>query len=132
MCFIWWANVSRIIRGLVISIKQREFIDAVKVLGAGDKRIIFRHILPNMLPSVTVLLSLELGSIILSISGLNFLGLGVSPPSPEWGALLNEGYPYMETAPHLMMVPGAAIALSVLGCNLFGEGMRDFMDKRGY
>ena len=132
MSFIWWVGVSRVIRGLVLSIKEREFIDAVKALGAKDNRVIFRHILPNIMPSIVVLLSLEMGGIILSISGLSFIGLGAMPPTPEWGAMLSEGYIYMETAPHLMVFPGAAITLSVMGFHLLGEGVRDSVYLKGY
>ena len=131
MSLIWWVGISRIIRGLVLSIREREFVDAVRALGAKDNRIIFRHILPNILSPIIVLLSLEMGSIILSISGLSFIGLGATPPTPEWGAMLSEGYLYMETAPHLMIFPGMAITLSVLGFHLLGEGMRDSIDPKG-
>jgi len=131
MSFVWWAGPSRLIRGLVLTMKEREFVDAVRALGARDSRIIFKHILPNILPPIIVLLSLEMGSIILSISGLSFIGLGARPPTPEWGAMLSDGYLYMETSPHLMIFPGMAITLSVLGFNLLGEGIRDFLDPKG-
>ncbi len=131
MSFVWWAGPSRLIRGLVLTVKEREFVAAVRALGARDSRIIFRHIFPNILPPIIVLLSLEMGSIILSISGLSFIGLGARPPTPEWGAMLSEGYLYMETSPHLMIFPGMAITLSVLGFNLLGEGIRDFLDPKG-
>lgn len=132
MSFIWWVGVSRVIRGLVLSIKEREFVYAARALGAKDNRIIFGHILPNILSSIVVLLSLEMGGVILSISGLSFIGLGATPPTPEWGAMLSEGYLYMETAPHLMIFPGLAITISVLGFHLLGEGMRDSIDLKEY
>ena len=132
MSFIWWVGVSRVIRGLILSIKEREFVYAARALGAKDNRIIFGHILPNILSSIVVLLSLEMGGVILSISGLSFIGLGATPPTPEWGAMLSEGYLYMETAPHLMIFPGLAITISVLGFHLLGEGMRDSIDLKEY
>ena len=131
MSFIWWVGVSRVIRGLVLSVKEREFIEAARALGAKNNRIIFLHILPNIIPSIMVLLSLEMGGIILSISGLSFIGLGAMPPTPEWGSMLSEGYIYMETAPHLMIFPGAAITLSVMGFHLLGEGLRDSVSLKG-
>lgn len=92
--------------------------------------MIFRHILPNVIPSVIVLATLELGSLMLAISGLSFLGLGAQPPTPEWGTMLNDGRLFFLNAPQLMMYPGIAITLVVLGCNLLGDGLRDALDPR--
>lgn len=128
MSIIWWVELTRIVRGLVVSIKEREFIDAVRVLGAGDSRIMFRHIFPNIIAPIIVLLTLDMGKIILSISGLSFIGLGANPPTPEWGAILSEGCLYMETSPHLMIFPGTAIMLAVMGFILLGDGLRDHLD----
>ncbi len=99
----------------------------------SDGRIIVRHVLPNILPPVIVLATLEMGELILALAALNFLGLGAQPPTPEWGAMLNDGRPFLFTAPQLMIYPGLAISLVVLGFNLLGDGLRDVLDPRlGY
>jgi len=125
---IWWARYARIVYGLVVAIRERPFVEAGLALGAGVRQTLMRHILPNVLPTIAVLASLELGELILAISGLSFLGLGPQPPTPEWGAMLNEGRSYFLTAPQLMIFPGMAIALVVIGTNLVGDGVRDLLD----
>jgi peptide/nickel transport system permease protein len=127
---VWWVSYARIIRGLVVSIREREFVAGARALGAGSAFIIRRHILPHVLAPVIVLVTLEMGSLILAISALNFLGLGAQPPTPEWGAMLNEGRAYFFSAPQLMLLPGAAITLVVLGFNLLGDGIRDALDPK--
>lgn len=92
--------------------------------------MILRHILPNVIPSVIVLATLELGALMLAISGLSFLGLGAQPPTPEWGTMLSDGRLFFLNAPQLMMYPGIAITIVVLGCNLLGDGLRDALDPR--
>jgi peptide/nickel transport system permease protein len=118
------------VRGLTLSIREREFITAAHCVGCGSPHIIFRHVLPNAIPSVIVLATLELGVMMLAISGLSFLGLGAQPPTPEWGAMLNAGRPFFQNAPHLMLYPGAAITLAVIGFNLLGDSLRDILDPR--
>ncbi len=127
---IWWVDYARIVRGLVLTLREREFVTAARALGAPDHHIITRHILPNVVPPVAVLASLEMGTLILAISGLSFLGLGVQAPTPEWGAMLNDGRPFLRSAPLLMIWPGLAISLVVLGFNLLGDGLRDVLDTR--
>ena len=127
---VWWASYARIVRGLVLSLRERPFVEAARAMGASPARIIIRHLLPNVIPSIIVLATLELGSLLLVISGLNFLGLGVQPPTPEWGAMLNDGRPFLLSAPQLMIYPGLAISLAVLGFNLLGDGLRDHLDPR--
>lgn len=127
---IWWVSYARIVRGLVLSVRERQFIEAARALGIPDRRIIFRHILPNVLPPVIVLATLEMGGLILAISGLSFLGLGVQPPTPEWGAMLNDGRAFFLSAPQLMIYPGLMISLVVIGFNLLGDGLRDVFDPR--
>lgn len=100
---IWWVGYSRIIRGSVLSIKEKEFVEAARAMGCSDTYIVIRHILPNVLSPVIVLATLDMGHIILSIAALSFLGLGAQPPVPEWGTMLNEGRPFMESASHLMI-----------------------------
>jgi len=127
---IWWVSYSRIVRGSVLSIKEKEFVEAARAMGCGDVYIITRHILPNVLSPVIVLATLDMGHIILSIAALSFLGLGAQPPIPEWGTMLNEGKPFMESASHLMIFPGLMIMITVLAFNFIGDGLRDALDPR--
>ena len=115
-----------------MALRQREFVEAARALGASDQRIMVFHIWRNILGPVVVLATLDLGSIILAISALSFLGLGAQPPTPEWGAMLNDGRPFLQTEPQLMLYPGAAIFLVVLGFNLLGDGLRDVLDPTIY
>lgn len=126
-----WVGFARLIRGLVLQVKKQEFILAARALGASDLRILFSHVLPNIIGPVLVLATLDLGWIILSISGLSFIGLGAQPPTPEWGTMLSDSRPYFQVEPNLMLFPGLAIMLTVLGFNLLGDGLRDVFDPRG-
>ena len=128
---VWWVGYARIIRGAVLSVKEKEFVLAARACGTPEIKIIARHILPNILSPVIVLATLDMGKLILAISGLSFLGLGAQPPLPEWGAMLNEGRPYMQVAPQLMIYPGLCIMMVVLAFNLLGDGLRDALDPRG-
>ncbi|HEX2249952.1 MAG TPA: ABC transporter permease subunit, partial [Gemmatimonadales bacterium] len=125
---VWWVSYARIVRGMVLALRERHFIEAARCLGAGDGRIILRHIMPNILPSVVILATLEMGELILAISALNFLGLGAQPPTPEWGAMLSDGRPFLLAAPQLMIYPGLAISAAAVGFNLLGDGLRDVLD----
>ena len=125
---IWWVGYARVVRGLVLSLRERTFVDSARAIGATDRRIIARHILPSILPAVAVLASLEMGELVLAISGLSFLGLGAQPPTPEWGAMLNDGRTFFFTAPQLMLYPGLTISVAVMGFNLLGDGLRDALD----
>ncbi len=127
---VWWAGYARLIRGMVLAARQREYVEAARAMGASPLRIMVRHIWPNILGPVVVLVTLDLGWIVLGISGLSFLGLGAQPPTPEWGAMLNDARPFLQTAPRLLLAPGAAIVLIVLGFNLLGDGLRDLLDPR--
>lgn len=126
----WWAEYARITRGLVLGIRERRFVEAARGLGIPRRWILVRHILPNALPPVVVLATLEMGELLLAIAALNFLGLGVQPPFPEWGAMLNEGRRFLFVAPRLMIFPGLAISFVVMGFNLMGDGLRDVLDPR--
>lgn len=128
---VWWASYARVIRGVVLSVKEKEFVLAARSSGTSHFGIIMRHILPNVLSPVIVLATLDMGGLILAISGLSFLGLGAQPPTPEWGAMLNDGRPYMQVVPRLMVYPGLAIMTVVLAFNLLGDGLRDALDPRG-
>lgn len=125
---VWWAGYARIVRGLVLSLRERPFIEAAEALGASHLRIFLRHMLPHVLPTAVVLATLDLGALILAFAGLSFLGLGAQPPTPEWGAMLNEGRTYFLSAPRVMVVPGVALSLLVLAFNILGDGLRDALD----
>ncbi len=127
---VWWVGHARIIRGVTLGTRQMEYVTAARAVGAGNLRIILRHIAPNILGPIVVLASLDIGWIILGIAGLSFLGLGAQPPTPEWGAMLNDARPHLQTAPRLLLLPGAAIFVAVLGFNLLGDGLRDLLDPR--
>ncbi|MDP8931762.1 MAG: ABC transporter permease subunit [Actinomycetota bacterium] len=127
---VWWVDYARIVRGLVLTVRERDFVEAARALGASGRQVIVRHILPSVVPPVVVLATLEMGSLILALAGLNFLGLGVQPPSPEWGAMVNEGRRYLTGAPQLIVYPGLAITMVVMGFNLLGDGLRDALDPR--
>ena len=130
MVAVWWVDYARVMRGLTLGVRDREYVTAAQCAGASARHVMLRHILPNVVPSVLVLATLELGGLILAISGLSFLGLGAQPPTPEWGTMLNDGRPFFQRAPQLMLYPGLAITLVVVGCNLLGDGLRDVLDPR--
>jgi len=123
-----WADYARVMRGQVLSARERQYVEAARATGVRNTRILARHLLPNVLPPILVLASLEMGGLILAISGLSFLGLGAQPPTPEWGAMLNDGRSFIAAAPQLMIYPGLAISSVVVGFNLLGDGLRDAFD----
>ena len=129
---VWWASHARVIRGMVLAARQREYVEAARAIGASDRRIVVFHISRNILGPFVVLATLDMGWIILGIAGLSFLGLGAQPPTPEWGAMLNDSRSYMQTSPLLLLAPGSAIFLLVLGFNLLGDGIRDMLDTTTY
>ncbi|AKL96329.1 ABC-type dipeptide/oligopeptide/nickel transport system, permease component [Clostridium aceticum] len=129
---VHWVGYARVVRSMVISIKEREYVIAARTSGTNHFHIIIRHILPNILSTIIVLASLDMGGIILSISGLSFLGLGAQPPAPEWGAMLNDGKAYFLLKPDLMIYPGLAILLTVFSFNITGDGLRDFFDPKSH
>ena len=130
LALVSWVGYARVVRGMVFSIKEKEFIAAARVCGTPTLSLVWRHIMPNVLPPLAVLATLDLGKLILSIATLSFLGLGAQPPTPEWGAMINDARPFLQTVPRLMLAPGLAIALTVLGFNLLGDGLRDILDPR--
>ena len=130
MVAVWWVDYARVVRGLTLKVAQNDYVLSAHCCGCSRGRMILQHILPNVIPSVIVLATLELGALILAISGLSFLGLGAQPPTPEWGTMLSDGRLFFLNAPQLMMYPGIAITLVVLGCNLLGDGLRDALDPR--
>lgn len=127
---IGWAGYARVVRGVTLSLRSQSFVEAARSVGASDRRLIVRHLLPNVISPVMVLWTLDLGRLLLTLAGLSFLGLGIPPPAAEWGSMLNQGRPYLARAPLLMVYPGMAISLAVLGFNLLGDGLRDALDPR--
>ena len=121
---------ARLMRGSVLSLREREFVTAARCLGASDRRILFSHILPNGLTPLIVQSTLGIAGAIVEAAALGFLGLGAQPPAPEWGAMLTDARNYLLNAPWAMIFPGLAIMLTVLGFNLFGDGLRDALDPQ--
>ncbi|WP_342426204.1 nickel transporter permease [Paenibacillus sp. FSL L8-0158] len=125
-----WVGYARLVRSTVLAEKQKDYISLSILAGTSSLRIVLRHILPHAMGNVLVLATLDIGKIILMIASLSFLGLGPQPPIPEWGTMLNEGRAYFQTAPHLMLVPGIAVVLTVLLANVFGDKLRDRYDVK--
>jgi peptide/nickel transport system permease protein len=123
-----WARYARVVRAEVMSIRNRDFVVAAQALGSVDRRIIWRHVVPNVLTSVIVLASLQVGSIIILESALSFLGLGVRPPTPTWGGILADGRAFILRYPHIAIFPGLMIVITVLAFNFIGDGLRDALD----
>jgi peptide/nickel transport system permease protein len=121
---------ARVVRSMVLSIREREYVEAARMVGVSDLRIMFRHILPNSLSPIIVQATLGVGGAILFAAALGFLGLGAQPPSPEWGAMIGDGIPFLRQSPHMVFFPGMAIMLTVLGFNLLGDGLRDALDPQ--
>lgn len=125
-----WMVYARTVRGSVLGLKRQEFVEAARALGASNKRIIFRHLAPNVLAPVIVLSSLQAAQVIIAEASLSFLGVGVQPPMPSWGTMLNQGREYLSSAWWLGTFPGIAIIIAVVGTNLLGDGLRDALDPR--
>lgn len=121
---------ARIVRSQILSVKENDYVSAARVIGDSDAKIIFRHVLPNVAPSIIVRATLGISSAILDAAALGFLGLGVQPPQAEWGDMLGRGRNYIFQAPHAMIYPGLAITLTVLAFNLLGDGIRDAVDPK--
>jgi len=122
---VGWTGYARVVRSTVLSLREKEFVKTEVAIGAKPLRIMFFHILPNAISPVIVMMTLGMGYVILSAAALSFIGLGAQPPVAEWGTMLNNGRPFMMTAPHLMIFPGLAIMLCVMGFNFLGNGLRD-------
>jgi peptide/nickel transport system permease protein len=129
---IGWVGYARLVRGQVLKARELEFVQAARALGAGTPRILLRHVVPTTMPAVMVQATLGMAGSILAEASLSFLGLGVQPPTPSWGTMLNGGRLHLLDAPHLTIFPGAAIAVLVLGFNFLGDGMRDAVDPKRY
>ena len=125
-----WVSYARITRGIVLSLKEREFVVSAIAIGASNFWILSKHIIPNAVGPIIVLATLNVGNVIMTIASLGFLGLGIQPPTPEWGQILNSGKNYLTTAPWIATFPGLAIMLAVLGFNLLGDGLRDVFEPK--
>ncbi len=125
-----WTTYARVVRGQVLVLREQDFVQAARAMGTSDGRIIVRHILPNTLAPIIVLATVGMAAAIIAEAALSFLGLGVQPPTPSWGTMLNEGRGFLRTAPHISTFPGLAIMLTVLGFNFLGDGLRDALDPR--
>lgn len=128
MSLVWWSGYARFVRGLTIQVKEQDYIQAAKAAGCTHRKILVNHILRNILAPIIVLATLEVGSIILSIAGFSFIGLGVQPPAPEWGIMLSDSKEFIQTQPQLMYYPGIAIVITVMSFNLLGEGIKNAIE----
>jgi peptide/nickel transport system permease protein len=130
LILVEWTGYARLVRSGVLSLQGKEFLEAARSLGASDLYIMCRHILPNILPSVLVMATLSIGYAILGAASLSFLGLGVQPPTPEWGSMMNDARPFIRSHPLMMVFPGIAITVTVLAFHLLGDGIREKLDPR--
>jgi peptide/nickel transport system permease protein len=131
LTIIGWVGYARLVRGQVLRAREFEYVRAAQALGAATPRVLLRHIIPGALPAVVVQATLGMAGAILGEAALSFLGLGVQPPAPSWGSMLNGGRAHLLDAPHLTLFPGLAMALLVLGFNFLGDGLRDLADPKG-
>lgn len=130
LCVIGWVSYARLIRGQVLKVRELDFVTASRALGAGDLRIVLRHILPNSIQPLIVQASLGMAGAVLAEATLSFLGLGVPEPTPSWGKMINESREVWASAPHLFLVPGLMIMVTVLAFNFLGDGLRDYLDPK--
>ncbi len=129
---VMWASMARLMRSQVMVVKERDYVMAAKAFGVSDAKIMLRHILPNSYVPALIWWTMGLAQAIMAEAGLSFLGLGAKPPTPSWGSMINYGSQALREAPWVSFFPGVALAVTVLGFNLLGEGLRDVMDVRGY
>jgi peptide/nickel transport system permease protein len=128
--FFGWPYIGRIVRGQVLSLREKEFVDAARSLGASNARIMVREIIPNLIGPILVYTTLTIPNNMLGEAGLSFLGVGVVPPTPSWGQMLSDAGNYLQIDPMYLILPGLAIFISVLAFNLFGDGLRDALDPK--
>ncbi len=130
LCIGGWVGYARLVRAQVLATKEKEFVEAARALGAGDWRILTRHILPNMIQPVIVQAAIGMAGAVLAEATMSFLGLGVPPPTASWGSMLNDGRAHLFDAPHLVLFPALAVMLAVLSFNFIGDALRDYLDPR--
>ncbi len=132
LCLISWTGYSRLVRGEILGLKEKEYIQAARAIGCKPARVILGHLFPNLLPPLLIQATFGLAAAIIAEGSLSFLGLGVEPPTPSWGAMLNEGRQFLLVAPHLTTYPGLAIMITVLGLNLVGDALQDRLESRSW
>ncbi len=130
LCLIGWTGYARLVRGEILSLRERDFVQAARALGGKPKRIILRHLLPNLLPPLLIQATFGLAAAVVAEGSLSFLGLGVEPPTPSWGSMLNDGRQFLLVAPHLTTYPGLALMITVLALNLVGDALQDRLETR--
>jgi peptide/nickel transport system permease protein len=130
LCLIGWTGYARLVRGEILSLREREFVQAARGLGCPPKRIISRHLLPNLLPPLMIQATFGLAAAIVAEGSLSFLGLGVEPPTPSWGSMLNDGRQFLLVAPHLTTYPGLALMLTVLALNIVADTLQERLQSR--
>jgi peptide/nickel transport system permease protein len=130
LCLIGWTSYARLVRGEILALREREFVQAARALGCKPGRVIARHLLPNLLSPLLIQATFGLAAAIIAEGSLSFLGLGVEPPTPSWGSMLNDGRQFLLVAPHLTTYPGIAIMVTVFGLNLVGDGLQDRLQAR--
>ncbi|MGH2400715.1 MAG: ABC transporter permease, partial [bacterium] len=130
LVLVFWTQYARVVRAVTLAEKEKAYVEAARAIGAGDIRILARHILPNVLSPVIILATLGMGTAVVAESALSFLGMGVQPPAPSWGWTLAFGTRYLRDAPHIATFSGLAIMATVLGFNLLGDGIRDLLDPK--
>ncbi len=130
LCIIGWVGYARVMRGQVLKVREYDFVQAAKALGASNMRILFSHIMPNAIQPLIVQSSLGMAGAVLAEASLSFLGLGIPPPAPSWGTMIEEARQYFATYPHVLFFPGGAIALTVLAFNFLGDGLREYLDPK--
>jgi peptide/nickel transport system permease protein len=130
LCVIGWTGYARLVRGEILSLREQEFVQAARALGGRPSRIIARHLLPSLLPPLLIQATFGLAAAIVAEGSLSFLGLGVEPPTPSWGAMLNDGRQFLLVAPHLTTYPGLALMITVLALNLVGDALQDRLETR--
>lgn len=121
---------ARVVRGAILTVKRKDYVQAARAIGASTGRLIIKHMLPNCIGPIIVQMTFSVAAGILTAASLSYIGLGIAPPTPEWGAMLNAGKQYLQTYPHMLIFPGLMIMITVLALNLFGDGLRDALDPR--
>jgi len=130
LALVNWPGMARLVRGQVLSLRQKEFVEAARAVGAGDWAIVTRHLLPNMLSPIIVAVTVDIANVILAEATLSFLGIGIQPPFPSWGRMINDARPYLLSHPFLIVWPSVALGATVLAFNFLGDGLRDALDPR--
>ncbi|MFN2501884.1 MAG: ABC transporter permease [Pyrinomonadaceae bacterium] len=130
LCVIGWVGYARVMRGQVLKVREYDYVQAARALGASNMRMLFTHILPNAIQPLIVQASLGMAGAVLSEASLSFLGLGIPPPAPSWGTMIEEARQFFSSSPHVLFFPGVAIALTVLAFNFIGDGLRQYLDPK--